>query len=94
MGRPLIVPPSAPVDRVAALRKVFVGAMRGPGFVADSKKMGLEINWVAARRSRVLLKALLVRRQMSSRAQQSFGRAESIEGLSSEFPQNAKNISL
>jgi tripartite-type tricarboxylate transporter receptor subunit TctC len=48
MDRPFLVPPGAPADRVAALRVAFHAAFNDPGFQADAKKIGLEIDEVNA----------------------------------------------
>jgi tripartite-type tricarboxylate transporter receptor subunit TctC len=46
-GRPFLVPPDVPPERLAALRKAFAATMRDPGFIADARKADLEINPVA-----------------------------------------------
>jgi len=46
-GRPFLVPPKVPAERLAALRTAFAAAMRDPGFVADARKADMEINPVA-----------------------------------------------
>jgi hypothetical protein len=47
MGRPFLAPPAVPADRVAALRKAFMEALRDREFLAESEKMKLEINPVS-----------------------------------------------
>ena len=42
-GRPFLVPPNVPSERLAALRKAISDAMKDPGFLADAKKADLEI---------------------------------------------------
>ena len=44
LGRPYLMPPNVPADRVAIMRKAFADTFRDPGFVADSKKMSLGVN--------------------------------------------------
>ena len=44
MGRPFFVSPSAPPDRVAALRAAFDAAMRDPELIADAKVQKLELS--------------------------------------------------
>lgn len=44
MGRPYIAPPGLPADRIAALRQAFADTMKDPGFVADAKKVDIELN--------------------------------------------------
>lgn len=43
-GRPFIVAPEVPKDRVAALRKAFMAAMKDPNLIAEAQKMNLEID--------------------------------------------------
>jgi tripartite-type tricarboxylate transporter receptor subunit TctC len=42
-GRPFMLPPGVPAERVAILRKAFEATMADKAFVADAEKMGLEI---------------------------------------------------
>ena len=42
-GRPFMLPPGVPAERVAILRKAFDATMADKAFVADAEKMGLEI---------------------------------------------------
>jgi len=43
MGRPFVLPPGVPAERVAVLRKAFDATMADKAFIADAEKMGLEI---------------------------------------------------
>jgi hypothetical protein len=43
-GRPFIIPPGVPPDRVAALRKAFMDAMRDSDLLAEAKKNRLDID--------------------------------------------------
>jgi tripartite-type tricarboxylate transporter receptor subunit TctC len=43
-GRPFVLPPGVPAERVAAMRKAFVAALKDPDLLADAKKQRLEIN--------------------------------------------------
>lgn len=43
-GRPYVLPPGVPADRVAAYRKAFDETMKDPEFLADAKKLRLDIN--------------------------------------------------
>ena len=45
-GRPYVVAPEVPKERVAALRKAFSDTFRDPEFVAEAKKMRLDIDIV------------------------------------------------
>jgi tripartite-type tricarboxylate transporter receptor subunit TctC len=42
-GRPFMLPPGVPADRIALLRKAFDAVMADPDYVADAEKMGLEV---------------------------------------------------
>jgi tripartite-type tricarboxylate transporter receptor subunit TctC len=43
-GRPFIIPPDAPPERVAALRKAFMDAMQDKDLLAEAEKSRLEID--------------------------------------------------
>jgi tripartite-type tricarboxylate transporter receptor subunit TctC len=43
-GRPYLMPPGVPADRVAAMRKAFTETFNDPEFVAEGNKRGLGIN--------------------------------------------------
>jgi tripartite-type tricarboxylate transporter receptor subunit TctC len=47
-GRPVAAPPGLPADRLAALRKAFDDTMTDPQFVAEAKKLNLEIEPLTA----------------------------------------------
>jgi tripartite-type tricarboxylate transporter receptor subunit TctC len=44
LGRPLVTAPGVPADRVAALRQAFSATMKDPEFLADARKIHLEIS--------------------------------------------------
>ena len=44
LGRPFLVPPGIPVERLAALREAFAATMADPDFLAEGEKMGLGLN--------------------------------------------------
>jgi len=46
-GRPFLVPPNVPAERLQALRQAFGATMKDPGFIADAKKAELEITPVS-----------------------------------------------
>lgn len=43
-GRPYVLPPGVPADRVAALRKAFVLALNDPGLRAEAAKMQFDVD--------------------------------------------------
>lgn len=43
-GRPYVLPPGTPPDRVAALRKAFMAALQDKDTLADAKKMDLDLD--------------------------------------------------
>ena len=44
LGRPYLMPPGVPADRVAIMRKALADTFQDPGFLADSKRMSLGVN--------------------------------------------------
>jgi tripartite-type tricarboxylate transporter receptor subunit TctC len=59
MGRPFLLPPGVPADRVAAMRKAFMDALNDPEFKASAEKSKLEINPVSGEEVQALVKRLL-----------------------------------
>ncbi|HEU0071369.1 MAG TPA: hypothetical protein VFS04_08745 [Alphaproteobacteria bacterium] len=46
-GRPYILPPGVPSDRVASLRKAFMDALKDPALLDDAKKSRIDIDAVS-----------------------------------------------
>ena len=46
-GRPFAMPPDVPVERVAAFRRALAATTRDPGFLAEAKKINIDINLVS-----------------------------------------------
>ena len=44
LGRPLLMPPDVPADRLAAVRKALIDTFNDPAFKAEADKMGLLVN--------------------------------------------------
>ncbi len=44
LGRPMVMPPGVPAERVAAMRQALAETFADPAFVADAKKIGLVVN--------------------------------------------------
>ena len=44
LGRPLVMPPGVPEDRVTAMRKALADTLADPAFVAEAEKLGLVVN--------------------------------------------------
>ena len=44
LGRPFLLPPDVPAERVAALRGAFAATMADPEFLAEGEKIGLGLN--------------------------------------------------
>ena len=42
-GRPYVLPPGVPADRVAAMRKAMEDTFKDPGFVADANRLSLGV---------------------------------------------------
>lgn len=55
MGRPFVLPPGVPQDRVDALRKAFDATMKDKDFLDDARKQGMEIDPVSGARINELL---------------------------------------
>jgi len=53
-GRPYMMPPSMPVERVAALRAAFMATMRDPELLAEAQKIGLDIDPISGEELQVL----------------------------------------
>ena len=50
IDRPVLVPPGVPDDRFNALRKAFEAAVADPGFLAEAKKLRLDVDPVKGER--------------------------------------------
>jgi tripartite-type tricarboxylate transporter receptor subunit TctC len=44
MSRPFFAPPGVAPERLAALRRAFDATVRDEAFLADAKRLGMEIN--------------------------------------------------
>jgi tripartite-type tricarboxylate transporter receptor subunit TctC len=55
LGRPLVIPPGVPAERVEALRKAFDATMADPEFLADAAKAQKEISPIPGRELAVLV---------------------------------------
>lgn len=44
LGRPLVMPPGVPADRLAAMRKALMDTFADPGFIAESTRLALGPN--------------------------------------------------
>jgi tripartite-type tricarboxylate transporter receptor subunit TctC len=44
LGRPYLMPPGVPADRVALMRKAFADTFADPAFLADARKMSLDVD--------------------------------------------------
>jgi tripartite-type tricarboxylate transporter receptor subunit TctC len=55
MARPIALPPDVPTDRVKALQGAFDATMKDPLFLADARRIGLEINPVSGQEIRRLI---------------------------------------
>jgi hypothetical protein len=47
-GQPFVTPPNVPADRVAALREAFVATTRDADFLAEARRIKVDINPVSA----------------------------------------------
>ncbi len=46
-GRPYVLPPGVPAERVAALRKAFVDTLKDPALCADAQKSQLDLDYMS-----------------------------------------------
>ena len=44
MGRPFMTPPDVPADRLAALKAAFTATMKDQAFLADARKLNIEVD--------------------------------------------------
>jgi tripartite-type tricarboxylate transporter receptor subunit TctC len=58
MARPFAAPPGIPEERKAALMKAFDDTMKDPDYLAEAKKLDLEVNPVSAKSLEELLAEL------------------------------------
>jgi len=58
MGRPYLLPPDVPAERVKALREAFNATLQDPEFLAEAEKTKLEINLVTGSEIEDLLKEI------------------------------------
>lgn len=74
IGRPFVLPPGAPSDRVAALRKAFVATMKDPAYLADAKKRRLWTVWSTGEEVQaVVAKMLATPKPLIERARKTLG---------------------
>jgi tripartite-type tricarboxylate transporter receptor subunit TctC len=59
MSRPFFAPPGLPPQRLDALRRAFDATMRDESFLADAKRLGMEINPVRGENVQVLVKQIM-----------------------------------
>ncbi len=55
-GRPFVMPPDVPKDRVAAMRKAFIDVTKDEQFLTETKKLGLDLDIVTGAEIDDLLK--------------------------------------
>jgi tripartite-type tricarboxylate transporter receptor subunit TctC len=55
MGRPFVLPPDVPADRVAALRTAFQVMLKDPAFLAAASKLRLRVVATTGERMTALL---------------------------------------
>ncbi|MGH6769761.1 MAG: Bug family tripartite tricarboxylate transporter substrate binding protein [Xanthobacteraceae bacterium] len=59
LGRPFFLPPDVPADRVAALRKAFAATMKDPAYIAEGRKVRLDLNPLSAEQITKLVNATI-----------------------------------
>ena len=69
MGRPFVAPPGLPAERLAALRKAFDATMSDPAFLAEAKKLKLQIEPIdAAEMERLIRRSFGMPKDVIARA--------------------------
>jgi tripartite-type tricarboxylate transporter receptor subunit TctC len=58
-GRPFFVPPGVPPERVQALRRAFDATMKDPEFLADARKLKLEIDPLAGEQVNAVIEKVM-----------------------------------
>jgi tripartite-type tricarboxylate transporter receptor subunit TctC len=58
MGRPFVLPPGVPAERVAMLRKAFIDTTKDPEFLAEAQKQDFEIDVMDGEEMQTLMKQL------------------------------------
>jgi tripartite-type tricarboxylate transporter receptor subunit TctC len=61
-GRPYMAPPGVPGDRLAALREAFMKTMADPEFLADAKRLNVDISAVSGAEVQALVNKLFATR--------------------------------
>jgi tripartite-type tricarboxylate transporter receptor subunit TctC len=56
MGRPFALPPGVPADRVALLRRAFDETLKDPEFLADAKRLQMEVDPLTGEEVETLLR--------------------------------------
>ena len=75
IGRTLLGPPGIPADRLQALREAFDAMVKDPAFVADIKKLDVELDPLpGARVQDLITRTLAVPASVRERAMVAFGR--------------------
>ena len=57
-GRPFVLPPGVPIDRVTALRKAFMATFADPRLLAEAKKMNFDIEPMSGEDTQTLVTRL------------------------------------
>ena len=57
-GRPYVMPPDVPPERIAAMRKAMADAVRDPELVAEASRMKLDMSYTAPEQLEQLLARL------------------------------------
>jgi tripartite-type tricarboxylate transporter receptor subunit TctC len=55
LSRPFAAPPEVPADRARALQQAFVATHKDPAYLADAKKVGIEVSPIYAEQIRALI---------------------------------------
>jgi tripartite-type tricarboxylate transporter receptor subunit TctC len=59
LGRPMVAPPGAPLDKVKILRNAYARSLRDAELLAEAKKFGLDVDPTSGEDLQVLIKQLM-----------------------------------
>ena len=75
VGRPFVLGPNVPADRVAALQKAFESTMKDPGMAADARAAGVNIHYIApAELTKIISDSYAAPKSVVDSVKKAFGR--------------------
>jgi tripartite-type tricarboxylate transporter receptor subunit TctC len=56
MARPLTMPPDVPAERITAIRSAFEATMQDADYLAEARRIGLDVNWMGGEEMSALIR--------------------------------------